>query len=35
MTERVFYASETWPQNAAEFTAFSVQYATKRAIDLT
>jgi RES domain len=24
-----------WPPNAAEFTAFSVQYATKRAIDLT
>jgi RES domain len=24
-----------WPQNAAEYTAFSVQYATKTAIDLT
>jgi RES domain len=24
-----------WPQNAAQYTAFSVQYATKKAIDLT
>jgi len=27
--------STPWPQNAEQYTAFSVQYATKKAIDLT
>jgi hypothetical protein len=27
--------STPWPENAAQYTAFSVQYATKKAIDLT
>ena len=34
----LFYAESPgtpWPQNAAEYTAFSAAYATRKAIDLT